>query len=319
MNLRITFGIIAALIGAPALAQDYPSKPIRMIVPFPAGGTADALPRIVAERLRTVFPQGVVIENRPGAGGNIGAEHVFRAEPDGYTLLASPPGPLAVNQSLYKKLAFDSTKFVPISLLATIPTVLVVNNQFGTVSLADFIAQLRANPDKFSAATQGNGSTSHLTAYMFQAATGTRLTHVPYKGTAPALTDLMGGQVTLFFDNLSSSIGPQRGGKVAILAVADQRRSPVIPNVPTFTELGWPMLQSASWVAIAAPPGTPDAIAQRLNTAIVEIVKSADVRNRYLELGAEPIGASRDATAKFFADEAQKWRRVITDANVTLD
>ena len=319
LNKIVLAALTTAWFGPNAIAQDYPAKPIRVIVPFPAGGTADSLPRIVAEKLRATFPQGVVVENRPGAGGNIGAELVYRAEPDGYTIFASPPGPLVTNQALYKQLAFDPTKFMPITVLATIPTVLVVSRKFAMSSLADIIAQLRANPDQVSYASQGNGSTSHLTANMFQTATGTRLVHVPYKGTAPALADLLGGQIDVFFDNLSSSIGQHRAGKLKIIAVTDQRRSPALTQVPTFAELGWPTMQSASWVALAAPPGTPEPILARLHQAITDVVKLPDVQSRYLELGAEPVGGSREATSRFFADEARKWQRVIVDAKVTVD
>ena len=319
LNKIVLAALTTAWFGPNAIAQDYPAKPIRFIVPFPAGGTADSLPRIVAEKLRATFPQGVVVENRPGAGGNIGAELVYRAEPDGYTIFASPPGPLVTNQALYKRLAFDPTRFMPITVLATIPSVLVVSQKFAGLSLADIIAQLRANPDQVSYASQGNGSTSHLTANMFQTATGTRLIHVPYKGTAPALADLLGGQIDVFFDNLSSSIGQHRAGKLKIIAVTDQRRSPALTQVPTFAELGWPTMQSASWVALAAPPGTPEPILVRLHQTITDVVKLPDVQSRYLELGAEPVGGSREATSRFFVDEARKWQRVIVDAKVTVD
>ena len=218
---------VAAACGSP-LAADFPSKPIRLIVPFPAGGTADVLPRMLSEKMRQRFPAGVIVENKPGAGGNIGADIVAKSEPDGHTLLVSPPGPIAINQSLYPKLPYDASKWVPVTVLAAVPNVLAVSNQLPVKNLQEFIAYLKANPGKVSYASQGNGSTSHLTANLFQTLTGTQMTHIPYKGTAPALTDLAGGQVDAFFDNLGSSGPLHKAGKIRIFAVADSKRAPTI-------------------------------------------------------------------------------------------
>ena len=204
-----------------------------MVVPFPAGGTADLLPRILSEKLRAHFPAGVIVENKAGAGGNIGAEMVARSDPDGHTLLVSPPGPIAINRSLYTKLTYDANQWVPVTVLAAVPNVLAVSNQLPVKNVAEFIAYLKANPGKVTYASQGNGSTSHLTASLFQSLTGTQMVHIPYKGTAPALTDLAGGQVDAFFDNLGSSGPLYKAGKIRILAVADSKRAPIIQEVPT--------------------------------------------------------------------------------------
>jgi tripartite-type tricarboxylate transporter receptor subunit TctC len=207
---------LALPLGGAAWAQA--SKPLRLVVPFPAGGTADVLPRILAEKLRPDYPGGVLVENKTGAGGNIGAEQVFRSEPDGLTLLVSPPGPIAINQSLYPKLAFEPDRWVPVTVLASVPNVLALGPKLAVKTVPELLAYLKANPGKVTYASQGNGSTSHLTANMFMALTGTEMVHIPYKGTSPALVDLMGGQVDLFFDNLGSSMTHHKAGKLRILA-----------------------------------------------------------------------------------------------------
>lgn len=294
-------------------------KQLRLVVPYPAGGTADVLPRIVAEKLRAAFPGGVVVDNRPGAGGNIGAEAVFRAEPDGGTMLVSPPGPIAINQSLYPKLSFDPTKWVPVTVLATVPNVLVVSNSVPAKSVSELLGHLKSQPGKLTYASQGNGTTSHLTTHMFMSLTGTDMVHVPYKGTAPALVDIMGGQVDVFFDNLSSSVTQHRAGKLRILAVADQQRSAALKDVPTFVEAGLPQMQSVTWFAVMAPPGTPASIVQITHQAIAEALKLPDVRQKFAEQGAEPRGWSPEETGRFVRAEADKWARVIKRANVTIE
>lgn len=311
--------LCASVAGTSLHASDYPNKPIHMIVPFPAGGTADVLPRILADKLRRRFPEGVVVENRTGAGGNIGAEVVAKAEPDGYTLLVSPPGPIAINQSLYPKLAYDATKWIPVTVLATVPNVLAVSQKLPVKTVQEFVAYVKANPGKVSFASQGNGSTSHLTASLFQSITGTQMLHIPYKGTAPALTDLAGGQVDVFFDNLSSSMPLYKGGRIRILAVADSKRSPVLKEVPSFAESGLPAMQAVTWFAVVAPPGTPASVVQTLNSAFVEALKQPDVQQRFAEQGAEVVGNTPEQMGRFVRSEATRWNRVVKDANVTVD
>jgi tripartite-type tricarboxylate transporter receptor subunit TctC len=309
----------AAAVAAGAASAQQPSKPLRLIVPFPAGGTADILPRVLAEKVRAAYPAGVLVDNRAGAGGNIGAEFVARSDADGTTLLASPPGPIAINQHLYKSLGYDATKFVPVTVMATVPNVLAVRSGFPAKNLAEFVAYVKANPGKVTYASQGNGSTSHLTASMFMQLTGTEMVHVPYKGTAPALVDLVGGQVDLFFDNIASSATFHNGGKVRILAVADEHRSPLLPQVPTFVESKIPGMVAVTFFSIVAPAGTPaDAIAYA-HKNFAAALQAPDVKQKFAEQGATPGGWTPEKTGEFIRAESAKWARVIKTAKVTVE
>ena len=313
---------VALLVGfcavGSAIAQQ-PTRPIKLIVPFPPGGTADILPRILADKMRAAYPAGIVVENRTGAGGNIGADMVYRADPDGTTFLVSPPGPIAINHNLYSKLSFDPTRWTPITVIATVPNVLAVSNKLPAQNLSEFIAYLKANPGKVSYASQGNGSTSHLTACLFMQLTGTSMTHIPYKGTAPALVDIIGGQVDVFFDNLSSSMPYHQGGKLRILAVADEQRSPALAQVPTFVESKLPAMIAVTWFAIVAPPNTPAALTGALQKAAADALALPDVRQKFVEQGAEPRGWSPEQTGRFIRAETEKWNKVIKTANVKLE
>lgn len=311
--------LAAALAWTGAQANEFPTKLIRMVVPFPAGGTADLLPRILSEKLRAHFPAGVIVENKAGAGGNIGAEMVARSDPDGHTLLVSPPGPIAINRSLYTKLTYDANQWVPVTVLAAVPNVLAVSNQLPVKNVAEFIAYLKANPGKVTYASQGNGSTSHLTASLFQSLTGTQMVHIPYKGTAPALTDLAGGQVDAFFDNLGSSGPLYKAGKIRILAVADSKRAPIIQEVPTFTEARLTGMQAVTWFAVVAPAGTPAAVVTKLNGVFVDILKQPEVQQRFAEQGAETVGSTPEQMKRFVSSEATRWGKVIKDANVVIE
>jgi tripartite-type tricarboxylate transporter receptor subunit TctC len=312
--------LLAAVVSAAsfsALAQ--PSKPVKYIVPFPAGGTADVLPRILAEKMRAAFPAGIVVENRAGAGGNIGAEAVARAEPDGTTYLASPPGPIAINHHLYKSLSFDPTKWVPVTVMATVPNVLAVSNKVAAKDVNEFIAYLKANPGKVSFASQGNGSTSHLTAMLFMQLTGTQMIHIPYKGTAPALVDIVGGNVDVFFDNISSSAQFHQGGKLKVLAVADEQRSKALPQVPTFAQAGLRGMNAVTFFTIVAPPGTPASEVAYSQKAVAAALALPDVRQKFEDQGAEPRGWAPEQTGEFIRAESAKWNKVIKSANVTLE
>lgn len=323
MNIRLsrraalTAGACIAL--APALSLAQPSKPVRLIVPFPAGGTADVLPRIVAEQIRGSYPNGIVVENKSGAGGNIGAAEVARADPDGTTYLVSPPGPIAINHHLYRKLPFDPTQWVPVTVLATVPNVLAVRRNFPANSVQEFLAYLKANPGKVTYASQGNGSTSHLTAGLFMQLTGTEMVHIPYKGTAPALVDLVGGNVDIFFDNISSSAQFHDGGKIKVLAVADQQRSQALPQVPTFAEQKLPDMQAVTFFSMVAPPGTPVAEVAAMQKSVAAALAKEDVKQRFLAQGAAPRGWSPEQTGKFIQSESAKWSKVIKAANVTVE
>ncbi|MEA2820112.1 MAG: hypothetical protein QOJ86_2116 [Bradyrhizobium sp.] len=300
-------------------AANYPSQNIKIIVPFPAGGTADTLPRIVSERLRQKWNQPVIIENRSGAGGNIGTETVAASAPDGYTLLASPPGPIAINENLYKRLSFRPADLMPITVLGTAPNVLDVRPGFPAKTVKELIDYARANPDKVTFASQGNGTTSHLTAILFEKLTGTKMVHVPYRGTAPALQDIMGNTVDLFFDNLGSSMSLHVGGKLSILGVCGNERVPSLPDIPTVREAGLPDFTSVTWFALMAPKGTPDAIVAKLNLAVTEILKEPDIQSQFIKLGVQPAPMDVPATAKFIDEERGRWGEIIKSAGITID
>jgi tripartite-type tricarboxylate transporter receptor subunit TctC len=300
-------------------AANYPSQNIKIIVPFPAGGTADTLPRIVSERLRQKWNQPVIIENRSGAGGNIGAEAVASSAPDGYTLLASPPGPIAINENLYKKLSFRPADLMPITVLGTAPNVLDVRPGFPAKTVKELIDYARANPDKVTFASQGNGTTSHLTAILFEKLTGTKMVHIPYRGTAPALQDIMGNTVDLFFDNLGSSMSLHVGGKLSILGVCGNERVSSLPDIPTVREAGLPDFTSVTWFALMAPKGTPNAIVAKLNLAVTEILKEPDIQSQFVKLGVQPAPMDIPATSKFIDEERVRWGEIIKSAGVTID
>ena len=312
--------VLAFLAAATAVhAQEWPAKPVRIVVPFPAGGSADLMPRIVAEKLTEKWAQPVIVDNRPGAAGNIGADAVFRSDPDGYTLMSSPPPPLVINKILYPKLTYDPDQFVPISVIGAIPNVLLVNPQVGANSVAELIAIAKANPGKLNYASQGNGTTSHLTAELFKTmAGGLQITHIPYKGTAPALTDLIAGQVDMMCDNLGVSLPHVRTGKLKALAVASRRRFPGLPNVPALAET-LPGFESIAWFGIVAPPKTSPAIAEKVATGVQEALKMPDVQKRLADLSAEPMGLGPGETAVFMRQEVERWGAVIRAAGVKLE
>ena len=311
--------LAAGFAATPAHAQaPFPNKVVRIIVPFPAGGSADVLARIVGERLSNKWGQPVVVENRVGAGGNIGAEFVYRADPDGYTILSSPPGPLSINHNLYKQLPFEPARFVPITVLAIVPNVITAKLDLPANSAKELIAYAKANPGKVIYASQGNGSTSHLSAQMFATMTGIELTHVPYKGEGPALVDIVAGRVDIFIGNIAAALRLQQAGKVKFLGVASRTRSPVAPDIPAAAEIGLPDFIASAWFAFVAPPGTPNAIQQQVNAATVEALRMPDVRKRFLEQGAEPVGNTSAEMAAFVKEEMARWQNVIKTANVTL-
>lgn len=318
MQRRLIF-VIALLAALASHAQDYPSRPIRIIVPFPAGGTADIMPRIFGEKLAAKWGQAVVVDNRPGAAGNIGAELVYKAEPDGYTLLSAPPPPLVINPSLYPRLAFAPSQFVPVSVMAAVPNVLLVHPKLPAGSVQELIAHAKASPDKLVYSSQGNGTTSHLTTEMFKTiAGGLRITHVPYKGTAPALAALIGGEVNLMFDNLGVSLPHALSGRLRALAVCSERRVATLPQVPAMAEI-YPGFVSVAWFGVVAPPKTSPKIATQLSAAIVEALKLPDVTKKLADLSAEPVGSTPAQMAAFMKDDAERWRKVIHSAGVKVD
>ncbi|MFZ5691731.1 MAG: Bug family tripartite tricarboxylate transporter substrate binding protein [Pseudomonadota bacterium] len=318
--LRATFAVAATLaaVATSAAAQDYPNRPVKIIVPFPAGGTADAVPRLIADWLSKKWGQPVVIENPTGAAGNIGAEQAYRAEPDGYTLLSAPPPPLVINQNLYKNLNFDASKFEPIIVMAQVPNGIMVNPaKISAKTVPEFLAHLKANPGKVTSATQGNGTTSHLTSEMLQLMAGVKVQHVPYRGTAPALQDLVAGNVDFMCDNLGVSLPLVESGKLKLLGVATSKRMASLPNVPTIAET-LPGFESVAWYAVVAPPKTPKAITEKINADINEALRDPAIQERLKKLSAEVVGGSTEQTAKYLRSEVERWHRVIKDANVKI-
>lgn len=319
MTCRLLAAASLALVLPFAQAQDYPSRPIRIVVPYPAGGSADLLPRIFAEKLAAKWGQPLLVENRPGAGGNIGAEFVYRAEPDGYTLFASAPGPLVVNQNLYRKLALDPAQFVPVSIMAAIPNVLLVNPKVPANSVADLIAYAKANPDRLNYGSQGSGSTAHLTAELFKlSAGGLKITHIPYKGSAPAMTALLGGEIDLMFDNLGVTLPHVKSGRLRILAVGSEKRIASLPGVLSMSEI-LPGFVSVAWFGIVAPPKTPATVAHKLSSGVAEALRERDVLDRLAALSAEPVGGTPEEMAAFMKQEEARWKRVIEAAQVKAD
>jgi tripartite-type tricarboxylate transporter receptor subunit TctC len=311
---------IALLAVAPGRAQsDYPSQPIRIIVSVPAGGGVDSATRLVAEGLRQRLGQPVIVENRGGQAGNLGAEAVFAATPDGYTLLASQPSPLTVNVLLYKKLNFDPAGFVPVAIMTSIPNTLAVKTALPVRSVEELIAYAKANPGKLNYASQGTGTTSHLTAELFQTRTGAKLVHVPYRGTAPAVNDLVAGHVDLMFSELASMLELNRAGKVRLLAMTTTKRSPLAPEIPTIIESGIASFESATWNAISAPPKTPAAIVAKLNAAIVATLRADDVTVRLRAVGMQPESLSPAEAAVFIAADGRRWADVVRAANIAAE
>ena len=311
------------LLAAPAFGQatqdkaaDYPKRPIRIIVCVPAGGGVDTVTRIVADKLGQRLGQPVVIENRTGQSGNIGAEFVYGSAPDGYTLLASQPAPLTVNVLLYRKINFDPTAFIPVAIMTSIPNTLTVRPDFPAKTMQEFIAYARAHPGTLNYASQGTGTTSHLTAEMFSSKTGIKMLHVPYRGTAPAINDLISSHVDLMFTEMASAIELHKGGRARILAVSTHQRSPLMPDIPTFIESGVPDFISDTWNAISAPPKTPPAIVAKLNAAIVEVLKMPDVQEKLKKLNTTPQSTTIEQAAALVKADTQRWAAVIKAANL---
>jgi len=302
---------------SPAAAQtDYPNKPVRIVVTVPAGGGVDTATRIFAEKLQQRLGQPFVIENRGGAGGNVAAETVFVAPPGGYTLMASQPAPLTSNIALYKKLNFDPAAFEPVAVMSKFPNVLLVRQDFPAKTAQEFLAYAKANPGKLNYASQGIGTTSHLTAELFTSMTGTKMTHVPYRGTGPALNDLVAGHVDFIFMELSSAVKLHEGGKARILAVATDKRLDILKDIPTMIELGLPGFISDTWNAISAPPKTPQPIVMKLNQAINAIINDSETKKRFAELNLLAAGGSPEDMRKLVKEETSRWTEVIRKAGI---
>ena len=308
--------LVIACLPAFVLAQAYPAKPVRIIVPFPPGGTADLLSRTTAQKLAASLGQQFVVESRAGAGGNLGAEVVWRAEPDGYTLLATPPHILTVNPLLYK-LAFDPTRFAPVSIIAAYPNVLLVTPKLPVISLDELLAEARRNPGRLNIASQGSGTISHLSAELLKSMASINLTHVPYKGTAPAMTDLLGGQVELMFDNLITAMPHVKAGKLRLLGVGGARRVAAFPDVPSIAER-LPGFHSETWMALVAPPGTSFDVTSRLAAAVARAVREPDFERLLTDMQADPVGNTPKEMAEVVRQEMERWSRVIREARISV-
>ena len=301
-----------------AAALDYPTRPVRWVVGYPAGGSTDIVARLVGQYLSEKLGQQFIIENKPGAGNNIATEAVINAPPDGYTLLFVNPAN-GINASLYKKLSFNFVRDIaPVAGITRVPNVMEVNPNVPAKTVAEFIAYAKANPSKVNLASSGNGTSVHLSGELFMAMTGVKLTHVPYRGSAPALTDMIAGQVQVLFDNLPSSIQHVTGGKLRALAVTTEKRSPVLPDVPTVAETV-PGYEASAWFGMGAPKGTPPEVIAVLNKTINEALADPNIKARLAEMGGMHMGGTPADFGKIIVDETEKWRKVVEFAGASVD
>jgi tripartite-type tricarboxylate transporter receptor subunit TctC len=297
----------------------FPSKPVKVVVPFPAGGVNDVLARIVADKLQAKWGQPVIIENKVGAAGNLGADLAAKSPPDGYTLLVAPPPPLAINQSLYKQLPYNAEEFTPITVLGKVPNLFIVRKQLPVNSVKELTAYVKANPGKVTFGSQGSGATPHLTANLFMMLTGTNMVHVPYRGETLVYQDMVGERVDLFFGNVSGALALYRDGRIKVLAVADTTRTPQMPDVPTSAEAGMPGFISTTWFAMVAPPKLPASLQNEISKAAVEVLNMPDVQQKFRALSVEPAPMTPAATGAFIKDEAQRWGKVIRDTGIKVE
>ena len=312
--------LTAMLMGSHAIAQTWPSKPISLIVPFPAGGTTDVLARARADKLSVSLGQPVIVESKPGAGATLGADFVAKSKPDGYTLLVGAVHH-TIASSVYKKLPYDFQKdLAPITTIALVPNVLVVNAaQTPAKNVTELVALLKAKPGNYNFGSNGNGTAQHLIGTQFQNVTGTELAHIPYKGSGPLATDLLGGQVTMSFDTVTPVLQHIKSGKLRALAVTTAKRSSALPDVPTLDEAGLKGFDIGTWFGVLAPAATPKDILVRLNAELVKVIHSADFKKRMEEIGAEPIGNSAEQMAQQIRAETEKFAKLVKDAKVTIE
>lgn len=324
---RIGVGLIAVvatgfvvLAETPVIAQNYPTRVVKIVVPNPAGSGTDVLARMLADELGRKWSQSVIVENASGtASGNVAAAEVARAAPDGYTLMLCPPGPISTNRLMYKKMNYDPDKWVALSLLATVPYVLVLRQGFEASTVQEFIAKAKAKPKTITSASAGPGSSGTLAANNFEKMAGIQLITVPYRGLAPAIKDLLAGQVDMMFDVLITSLPQHRAGKVKIVGVGTEKRVSALPDIPTIAESGLPGFRSITWFGLIAPPGTPDTLADKINKDVADVIKSPQFNERLRKMQIEPVGSTRREAVEFFADETKYWGKVVKDANITLD
>lgn len=314
------FIIVTIGLGVPVCsqAQTYPARPIKIIVPSPGGATTDTLARMIAAKLQEKWGQPVIVDDRGGAGGNIGAEEASNAAADGYTLLLSYPAPLVVNKTLYKKLAYDPDSFVPISLVASVPLVLAVNPKLPEANVQQLVAFAKTHPNQLNYASQGYGTTGHLAGELFKSMAGVEIVHVPYKGSTPALTDLLGGQVQMMFIELSTVLGQIEAGKLRALAVGSAARNQFLPDVPAMAEI-LPGFQALTWFGMVAPPGTPAEIVGKLSSAVAGAIHEPDVAKRFVDISANAVGDTPAEMAVFLNQERERWGKVIRATGVSAE
>jgi tripartite-type tricarboxylate transporter receptor subunit TctC len=321
LTRRTALALAAALaLAGNAWAQaDWPSKPVKIVVPFAPGGTTDLTARIVAEQLTQALKQNFIVENKAGAGGNLGAAEVAKAAPDGYTLLMGTPGTQAINQFLYPKMPYDTAKdLVPVSFVVRVPNVLMVNPQLPAKNLKELIALLKAQPGKLSYGTPGNGSTGHLSTELFKTQAGVFVTHIPYRGSGPMLQDLMGGQVQMSIDNLPSALPLIQSGKLLALGVTSAQPVPQLPGVPAIASV-LPGYEAEAWFVLVAPAGTPQPIIDKLSAEVDRILKKPEVAERFAKLGATPVGGTPKQLGDFIAAETRKWQQVVKASGAKVD
>jgi tripartite-type tricarboxylate transporter receptor subunit TctC len=318
------FIFILSIVLAPcfntALAQGaYPTKPVKFVIPYPAGGSNDVLARLVGDKLQAKWGQPVIVENRTGGSGNIGAAMVAQAEPDGYTLLVAASPPIATNQSLYKHLSYKADEFVPITIFGSVPNLVMVRKGLPVNSVKELIAYAKANPGKLVYGSQGPGNTPHLTANMFMTMTGTSMVHVPYRGETLVYQDMLGERVDVFFGNISGALALYRDGKLKVLAVTDKARAKAMPEVPTSAEVGLPDLLSGAWYAMVGPPKLKPDVRDRIAKATIEVLKMPDVQQRFRALNVEPDGGTPAEAEAFVKSEVRRWGEVIRKNNIVLE
>ena len=309
---------ISPLLAPTALAQAWPARPIKLVVPFPPGGLIDNMARLVAPKLSQELGQPIVIDNKPGAGGNLGAAEASRAAPDGYTLLMASP-PLTINPALYNKLPYKPEQIVPVGLLGRVPNVLVVNPASGIQSVADLSARIKAKPGQLNYASNGQGTSLHLSAELYKSQSGLFITHIPYRGAAAGLTAVMADEVSMMFDNLPSALGLINGGKLKALAVTTPQRSSALPGVPTMEEAGVKGYQVFAWFGVAAPAGLPAPVAQKLEQALERVAKQPEVQAAIQKAGAEPTWVNAQGMASFMQADMAQWKKVAAYAKINLD
>lgn len=305
---------------AAAMAQPYPAKPIRLIAPSTPGDAPDVIARLIALRLSPVLGQPIVVENRPGAGGVIGSEVAAKSAPDGYTLIMGNAGSHGINAAVYSKLPYDIQRdFAPISQVAIAPNIMVINPSIPAKSVAEFIAYAKSQPGKLSYASGGNGSSAHMSMELFKAMSGVDIQHVPYKGSSPALTDLMGGQVAVFIGNIPPTVPLVRAGKLRALAVTTKSRSTLMPELPTISEAGLSGYETVAWFGVLAPAGTPPEIVKRLSTEIGKIARSPEMRDKLVAMGAEPVGGTPEEFKAVIDSDIAKWKRLAQKESIKVD